>query len=772
MGDFADECLPESVDTKKQADKVATELAYESTESSYLNLDSQSIEKTDHTQESKVAKDIEEKLEVDSLDVKSKSPSPDPSDKISEKSDEIQTTISKSSTTKTGGGEHSRLDDDLPKEMKMNGFSSTDEHEEDDEKICDKSKISELCDKKLKESVVEVENIKAVNIDGGFEKKTVEKGEEIIETKTIIDESKVIEKVIISSSISVASKDPAGILTEISKIVELEEESKKRQSISDIPDISVDSPIKGPGKLHTSSPLSQTLMHTLFLIAGKACDRKVSDFTDASLSTENLSPSQNLSGRSTPEIKIDFDVDRHSSFPRHYDEEYYDEHEPIDISEPGPSRDDISGKSTPDIAEMSDQYKAGELSGKATPPTVPVSPIVLKDDSKEQNFYFTTKSSEVTREKHESVTETADSLIKEEIISTTEKVEELITEQKIIRSVEEKRPDSQASVELSESEKQITTTLSEKEIIKITTASTIVPTEKVEKVAEGLIKSLQIDRPDSAQLSMTDPLTVLSKVSDISSKDDLEMCDVSSPPSNMSSGQVSCAPNVWDEHFTDEEDIPGSPTSVTSQVHEFSQEHEISDSPYIKGDEASSLMTTSFYGSLPKDSDSSKSSPVPIPTTKEQSYSEYGSGISTEHAFTNGSKPTSSQDKKDDSIASWGKPLGLPSPAPPIIDQSKTTPKKERKTPASSILAAKNKINSERKRSESPGKLKKVQPVYLDLTYVPHHGNANYCYVDFFKRIRARYYVFSGTEPSREVYNALLEAKQTWEDKDLGKFVF
>jgi hypothetical protein len=30
--------------------------------------------------------------------------------------------------------------------------------------------------------------------------------------------------------------------------------------------------------------------------------------------------------------------------------------------------------------------------------------------------------------------------------------------------------------------------------------------------------------------------------------------------------------------------------------------------------------------------------------------------------------------------------------------------------------------------------------------------------------------VFSGTEPSREVYNALLDAKQTWEDKELGNY--
>lgn len=87
-------------------------------------------------------------------------------------------------------------------------------------------------------------------------------------------------------------------------------------------------------------------------------------------------------------------------------------------------------------------------------------------------------------------------------------------------------------------------------------------------------------------------------------------------------------------------------------------------------------------------------------------------------------------------------------------------------------MTAKNKLNDDKKRAESPSKYnknKKITPVYVDLTYVPHHGNTYYSFVDFFRRIRARYYVFSGIEPSREVYNALLEAKQTWEEKDLGK---
>ncbi|XP_034933816.1 microtubule-associated protein futsch [Chelonus insularis] len=127
-----------------------------------------------------------------------------------------------------------------------------------------------------------------------------------------------------------------------------------------------------------------------------------------------------------------------------------------------------------------------------------------------------------------------------------------------------------------------------------------------------------------------------------------------------------------------------------------------------------------------------------------------------------------------DIIHDWGEPMRLPSPAPVIDESNKvvpSTPKKEVRQPKKVISEnVKNK-----KRSESPGKTdkkskdskKKIQPVYVDLTYVPHHGNSYYASLEFFKRVRARYYVFSGTEPSRDVYDALLNAKKTWENKDL-----
>ncbi|KAL0131968.1 hypothetical protein PUN28_000025 [Cardiocondyla obscurior] len=141
------------------------------------------------------------------------------------------------------------------------------------------------------------------------------------------------------------------------------------------------------------------------------------------------------------------------------------------------------------------------------------------------------------------------------------------------------------------------------------------------------------------------------------------------------------------------------------------------------------------------------------------------------------SNETTSDTLNFDVIKDWGEPLRLPSPAPaPVANEvsnkgAPSTPKKERKQA--------KKVQSEniknKKRSESPGKndkkvkdsKNKIQPVYMDLAYVPHHGNSYYTSLEFFKKVRARYYVFSGTEPSREVYDALLEAKKTWEDKDL-----
>ncbi|NWW91422.1 MAP1A protein, partial [Rhynochetos jubatus] len=58
-------------------------------------------------------------------------------------------------------------------------------------------------------------------------------------------------------------------------------------------------------------------------------------------------------------------------------------------------------------------------------------------------------------------------------------------------------------------------------------------------------------------------------------------------------------------------------------------------------------------------------------------------------------------------------------------------------------------------------------PVYVDLAYIPNHCSGKNTDPEFFKRVRASYYVVSGNdaangEPSRAVLDALLEGKAQW----------
>ena len=131
------------------------------------------------------------------------------------------------------------------------------------------------------------------------------------------------------------------------------------------------------------------------------------------------------------------------------------------------------------------------------------------------------------------------------------------------------------------------------------------------------------------------------------------------------------------------------------------------------------------------------------------------------------SQEASSEAKDDEKsssekVAEWGKPLGLPSPANPSLHSSSN------RTPSNTRSSTADKQTKSRERIGRGDR--KISPVYMDLTYVPHHGDCHYSDVEFFKKVRARYYVFSGVEPSKDVLNALLEAKMTWENKDLGKF--
>merc|ERR1712051_431077 len=115
-------------------------------------------------------------------------------------------------------------------------------------------------------------------------------------------------------------------------------------------------------------------------------------------------------------------------------------------------------------------------------------------------------------------------------------------------------------------------------------------------------------------------------------------------------------------------------------------------------------------------------------------------------------EPALAESKADEEVAKWGKPLPIPSPVNPNGGLG-------------SSRSLNNDTNNKQKTARKAEK--KITPVYMDLAYVPHHGDANYTDIEFFKRVRARYYVFSGVEPSRAVFDALLEAKKLWENKDL-----
>ena len=167
---------------------------------------------------------------------------------------------------------------------------------------------------------------------------------------------------------------------------------------------------------------------------------------------------------------------------------------------------------------------------------------------------------------------------------------------------------------------------------------------------------------------------------------------------------------------------------------------------------------------------------------------------------TDGAGDESEEIPAFDPVAQWGQPMGLPSPPPPGRSGA-TSPQKSRPASAVNRSSARNGADAgdAKKRpttaptsrgaparpgtatSRKPGAagsrtspsqakipaLPPLTPFYMDLTYIPNHGDPTYCDAEFFKRVRARYYVLSSMSPSAQVLDALLEAKATWEQKDL-----
>ena len=152
-----------------------------------------------------------------------------------------------------------------------------------------------------------------------------------------------------------------------------------------------------------------------------------------------------------------------------------------------------------------------------------------------------------------------------------------------------------------------------------------------------------------------------------------------------------------------------------------------------------------------------------------------------------------------DPVSEWGQPLGLPAPPPvsPTKSSRPATASSSRATssrmtssrtsatdaskrrpataPARGAASSRGAANSKRpgssRSSPSAAKIPPLPPMtafYMDLAYIPNHAESTYSDIEFFKRVRARYYVMSALSPNLKCLDLLLEAKATWEDKDLA----
>lgn len=118
--------------------------------------------------------------------------------------------------------------------------------------------------------------------------------------------------------------------------------------------------------------------------------------------------------------------------------------------------------------------------------------------------------------------------------------------------------------------------------------------------------------------------------------------------------------------------------------------------------------------------------------------------------------------KRFDVDRDWDPPMALPTPQPPSPISSSSQYYQSSSSRTTNI--GRNRSSTERATSTASNKSTNttVNPVYVELAYVPGHGKRGYCDEDFFRKIRARYYVFSGVTPSRQVLDALLNGVKTW----------
>ena len=148
-----------------------------------------------------------------------------------------------------------------------------------------------------------------------------------------------------------------------------------------------------------------------------------------------------------------------------------------------------------------------------------------------------------------------------------------------------------------------------------------------------------------------------------------------------------------------------------------------------------------------------------------------GATATTQVATNNANNSTEKKPTTPNSKQQRGPPVSSSSPA--TASTSTSAIKKEQASePTKSTKSALNTSVSKSTSVSKPPlnnstKSSPIHPLYFEVSYIPAHGNPYYLDSDFFKRVRARFYVLSSIEPTQHVLNALLDAKQTWEDKEL-----
>lgn len=75
--------------------------------------------------------------------------------------------------------------------------------------------------------------------------------------------------------------------------------------------------------------------------------------------------------------------------------------------------------------------------------------------------------------------------------------------------------------------------------------------------------------------------------------------------------------------------------------------------------------------------------------------------------------------------------------------------------------------NNANEKHQAPKQVKVQHPAYLEVCYIPAHGNGHYSDLEFFRRVRSRHYILSTQEPNQDLLNALVKAKESWEEKQL-----